>query len=56
MVTIDYYIQLCADVFGAEGFTQKSIQQRLNQTQMAYGGLNYTGSRVVFVNGDLDPW
>ena len=28
----------------------------INSTNAYYGGVDYKGSRVVFVNGDIDPW
>ena len=28
----------------------------IKKTNDFYGGLSYTGERVIFVNGDIDPW
>jgi hypothetical protein len=52
---LEFLIKQCTDVFGKE-FNQSSIQKRLKHMKIDYGGLNYEGSRVVFINGDMDPW
>jgi serine protease 16 len=54
-VPLEFRIKLCEDTFGM-GFNKSSIQARLRQLQVSYGGLNFKGSRVVFVNGQIDPW
>jgi hypothetical protein len=34
----------------------ESIKNAVNNTNTNYGGYNYKGSRVLFLNGDIDPW
>ena len=46
---------MCHDVFG-DVFTPEWVKANVERTNNIYGGLNYQGSRVIFVNGNLDPW
>jgi hypothetical protein len=46
---------MCADVFG-KAFDLKFIREAIADTNTNYGGFSYEGTRVVFVNGDIDPW
>jgi len=32
------------------------IQALVTRTNNYYGGLNFDGDNVIFVNGDKDPW
>jgi hypothetical protein len=44
----------CSEVFGAE-YDYNSIVNNIQQTNKNYGGLDYNGTRVIFVNGLTDP-
>lgn len=50
-----FFIEQCQDVFGSK-FDEQFIANAINEANLNYGGLNYAGSRVVFVNGNIDPW
>jgi hypothetical protein len=50
-----FYVKQCENIFG-DGFSLNSLKERVAQVNRAYGGYNYQGSNVVFVNGDSDPW
>lgn len=52
---LSYPIRMCQDVFDDE-FNLNFVEKAVNKTNMNFGGLDYKGSRVVFVNGDVDPW
>ncbi|KAI6243375.1 Peptidase S28 family-containing protein [Aphelenchoides fujianensis] len=53
---VDFDINLCADVFGAE-FTIDEIRGRVQATRDHYGrARDYNGTNVVIPNGSLDPW
>jgi hypothetical protein len=43
------------EVFGTK-FNSDSIAYAVDNTNTNYGGYNYQGSRVLFVNGEIDPW
>ena len=44
----------CTEAFGTE-FNLNSIVNTILKTNKNYGGLDYQGSRVIFVNGETDP-
>lgn len=44
------------DVFGNGIRNISDINKRIQSTNRVYGGLSYQGSRVLFVNGNIDPW
>lgn len=50
-----YFVQKCADIYGPN-FNESQIEKTVNFTNGYYGGKNFQGSRVVFVNGAIDPW
>ena len=50
---LEYYLSLCDDVFGNE--TSRVLPQRVNETNLKYGGLRPKTTNVVFVNGNVDP-
>lgn len=50
-----FLTKMCSDVFGSP-FITKNVYTNIAKTNVEYGGLNFQGSRVVFVNGDIDPW
>ncbi|XP_049620786.1 thymus-specific serine protease [Suncus etruscus] len=47
------HLALCEEVFG---LALSSIAQAVAQTNAYYGGLTPGATRVLFVNGDTDPW
>jgi len=51
--TLDASLRLCSDVFGIPGAVTKS---RITFSNLMYGGVNPQGSRVLYVNGEVDPW
>ena len=51
----DFFIQQCKDIFGAK-FDGDFLNQAVEATNANYGGYNFEGSRVIFVNGQIDPW
>jgi len=50
MVPLSFYTNICRDAFGFNWLP------RINETNDYYGGKHPVGSRVLFVNGGLDPW
>ncbi|KHJ78464.1 hypothetical protein OESDEN_21915 [Oesophagostomum dentatum] len=53
---LNYFTELCSDVFGEE-FTTAKIKENVDKTNLLYGGLdNYKGTNVVITNGLNDPW
>lgn len=48
-------LEQCSDIFGPE-FNSASLAAAVEATNEAYGGLNVTGSKIIFTNGSLDPW
>ena len=51
----DFFIQQCIDIFGPQ-FNGDFLNQAVDNTNANYGAYDYQGSRVVFVNGQIDPW
>lgn len=45
----------CQDIFG-DAFDLDLLKDSVKNTNINYGGYDYQGSRVVFVNGQIDPW
>ncbi|CAF0704571.1 unnamed protein product [Brachionus calyciflorus] len=54
-IPADFYINQCKDIFGSE-YDLNLLQRAVRDTNTNYGGYTYEGSRVVFVNGEIDPW
>jgi len=55
-VPVNYYYNLCTDVFGAK-FNVDYIRGRRQQLVDFYGrARDYNGTNVVIPNGSLDPW
>ncbi|GFS16300.1 thymus-specific serine protease [Elysia marginata] len=52
---IEFSVQICIDVFGSK-FNSKFISGAVDASNVNYGGRHYTEDRVVFVNGNIDPW
>uniref|UniRef100_A0A3B3S6E7 Serine protease 16 n=1 Tax=Paramormyrops kingsleyae TaxID=1676925 RepID=A0A3B3S6E7_9TELE len=53
MVTLQSQMELCPLVFG---IAQGSLQSRIAFTNQFYGGDHPQTQRVLYVNGDIDPW
>jgi len=49
-VPLSYYINMCYDVFGF------SWLPLIDETNINYGGKHPQGSKILFINGGLDPW
>ena len=49
-----FSVRQCSDLFGSE-YNLKSINDSIKAVNRNFGGLNYQGTRVVFVNGNIDP-
>ncbi|XP_071962531.1 thymus-specific serine protease-like [Antedon mediterranea] len=47
------YLDICNDVFG---ITADEINARVNFTNQYYGSDTPKGTRILFVNGSIDPW
>ncbi|CAG4977592.1 unnamed protein product [Parnassius apollo] len=54
-IPVDFYVKLCTKTFGSE-FNDTRIDDGIEDVNRIYGGLQPNVSKVVFVNGDLDPW
>ncbi|XP_038207717.1 thymus-specific serine protease-like [Zerene cesonia] len=51
----EFYLHICKDLFGAD-FNEARVDRGVQRSNYAYGGLRPNVTRVVFVNGDVDPW
>lgn len=51
----EFFVQQCVDIFGPK-FNWKFVNSVVDQTNIAYGGLDLEVSNVVFVHGSIDPW
>jgi hypothetical protein len=54
-IPVEFFIQQCKDIFG-DKFNVDFLNESVYNTNVNYGGYDYEGSRVVFVNGQVDPW
>ncbi|KAJ8962944.1 hypothetical protein NQ314_005661 [Rhamnusium bicolor] len=52
---IDFFTSLCVDVYGPE-FNETFIKEKIDHTNIFYGGYDIDVSNVVFVHGSVDPW
>ncbi|CAF1400477.1 unnamed protein product [Rotaria sordida] len=52
---VSFFIQQCADIFGPK-FDDNLLERGINFTNAFYGAEGFSGSRVLFVNGAIDPW
>jgi hypothetical protein len=50
-----FFVKQCADIFGSK-FDDKLLERGINFTNAYYGAERYSGTRVLFVNGAIDPW
>ncbi|XP_074632325.1 thymus-specific serine protease-like isoform X2 [Acropora palmata] len=53
LADLPHYLDICLDVFGIPG---KGVYQGVAFTNSDYGGKTPNGSKIVFVNGSIDPW
>lgn len=52
---VEYYYKACKVQFGPE-FGKKKVEDGVKATNEMYGGLHPNVTKVVFVNGEFDPW
>jgi len=50
---VDTDLKLCQDVFG---LAPSQVTAWVGATNSLYGGRNIQGSRILFPNGEIDPW
>lgn len=55
MFPLTFSVQQCMDIFGSK-FNESYIISGIDSTNTNYGGFGYLGEKVLFVNGDIDPW
>ncbi|PIO67542.1 hypothetical protein TELCIR_10700, partial [Teladorsagia circumcincta] len=55
---LNFFVQLCSDLFGKEIMYSAAInQQSVLETNHHYGGkYKYKGTNVIMTQGSLDPW
>ncbi len=50
---VEQDLEICERAFGVgREFVSKNVQETMNN----YGGWHMAGSRILSVNGDIDPW
>ncbi|CAH0727539.1 unnamed protein product, partial [Brenthis ino] len=54
-IPLSYYTNMCKERFGPE-FDDKRIDDGIRNVNQLFGGLNPNVTKVVFTNGDIDPW
>ncbi|CAH0715043.1 unnamed protein product, partial [Brenthis ino] len=54
-IPLSYYVKICTALFGPE-FDEKRIDDGIEAVNQLYGGLKPNVTKVVFTNGDIDPW
>uniref|UniRef100_A0A0A9XTD3 Putative serine protease K12H4.7 n=1 Tax=Lygus hesperus TaxID=30085 RepID=A0A0A9XTD3_LYGHE len=52
---LPFFIDQCKDIYG-EDFDSNRLNQGTKRSNLMYGQVNIKVSRVVFVQGSLDPW
>ncbi|XP_071446334.1 putative serine protease K12H4.7 [Hetaerina americana] len=52
---LNFFIQQCMDIFG-DMFDGKFLNSAINRTNIFYGGTGIQASRIIFVQGSIDPW
>lgn len=52
---LHFFTTLCADAYG-ELYTAEYIQQRINDTNKRFGGIELDVQNVYWTQGQLDPW
>lgn len=53
LVTLDVYLNTCKTQFGIPA---EQIPKNIEFSNTYYGGLSPSGSRVLYPNGEVDPW
>lgn len=51
--TIDVDLEICQAAFD---IAPESVYKQIAYTQAMYGGDKIQGSRIMFINGEIDPW
>lgn len=51
--TVDQDLDLCTAAFNVSA---AQVQAQIAQTQANYGGVNIQASRILYTNGEIDPW
>lgn len=51
--TIDQDLEICKEAFGLE---PTNVAKNILMTNQEFGGWNMQGSRIIFINGEVDPW
>ncbi|KAI5652118.1 serine carboxypeptidase s28 domain-containing protein [Phthorimaea operculella] len=54
-IPLEIYYKMCAEIFGPD-FDEENIDKGIEETNSFYGGVHPVVSKVVFVNGAMDPW
>ncbi|XP_050530553.1 putative serine protease K12H4.7 [Daktulosphaira vitifoliae] len=52
---LDLFIKLCSSVYG-ESYDIDLLTRGINRSNMMYGQLDIKESRVIYVQGTVDPW
>lgn len=55
IVTLDYYVNMCRDVFKDETITKESLHQNAKRLNGEYGGLNANFTNLYTTQGMIDP-
>lgn len=53
--SVDFFIKQCKDIYG-DTFNLDLLKTAIKRTNIFYGGRNITLTRVMFINGSIDPW
>ncbi|XP_068626517.1 putative serine protease K12H4.7 [Battus philenor] len=54
-VPVEFYVKMCTSTFGSK-FNDNFIEDGIELVNKMFGGLRPNVTKVVFVNGDMDPW
>ncbi|CAG9136353.1 unnamed protein product [Plutella xylostella] len=54
-IPIETFYKICTLSFGPE-YDEAGIEETVKKTNELYGGLTPNVTKVIFVNGELDPW
>lgn len=54
-IPIDLYYRMCTKLFGPN-FDENRVATGVEESNQLYGGLRPNVSKVIFINGDMDPW
>jgi hypothetical protein len=50
-----FFVQQCEDIYGPK-YNDNLLERGINFTNAFYGAEGFSGTRVLFVNGAIDPW